>query len=70
MPSLCRADKKALKLILENLSSNPPASNVLCIASFDFSIIYRSGLGNMADYLSRHPMAISPNQSTPIDRDS
>ena len=50
---------RALQLIINNPSSNPPARlrrYNLRLAPFNFNIIHRSGLGNMADYLSRYPL--------------
>ena len=53
-------DNRALQLIINNPSSNPPARirrYTLRLAPFKFTIVHRPGLGNMADYLSRHSSA-------------
>jgi hypothetical protein len=52
-------DNLALKLILDNPSARPPIRLRRCalrLAPFDFVVKHRPGLGNMADYLSRHPV--------------
>lgn len=54
-------DNRALQLILSNPSSNPPARlrrYALRIQPFQFTVIHRPGLGNVADYLSRHPAQV------------
>lgn len=51
-------DNKTIELIFRNPLSQPPARIQgwgLRLSSYDFQIIHRPGLGNMADYLSRHP---------------
>ncbi|CAF1043728.1 unnamed protein product [Brachionus calyciflorus] len=51
-------DNKAVFLILKNPLSNPPARIqrwALRLSSFNFNVIHRPGIGNIADFLSRHP---------------
>ena len=52
-------DNRAVALIYNNPLSNPPAVIRrwrLRIDSFDFKVVHRAGLGNIADFLSRHPL--------------
>jgi len=59
-------DNKALQLILANPSAYPPARlrrSALRLAPFEFDVIHRPGLGNVADYLSRHPAEPANNQT-------
>lgn len=54
-------DNRAIQLIFSNPSSKPPARIerwALRLIPFDFTIIHRPGKGNIADYLSRHPLPI------------
>ena len=51
-------DHKPLQLILNNPSSKPPARIErwsLRLQPYNFSVVYRSGITNPADYMSRHP---------------
>ena len=52
-------DNKALTLILNNPLSKPPARIrgwELRIAHFDMELVHIQGKGNIADFLSRHPL--------------
>ena len=55
-----RIDNKAVALIYNNPLAKPPARIQrwsLRLSSYDFVIEHITGLGNIADFLSRHPMA-------------
>ena len=55
-----RIDNKAVALIYNNPLAKPPARIQrwsLRLSSYDFVIEHIPGLGNIADFLSRHPMA-------------
>ena len=52
-------DNKAVELIFKNPLSKPPARILrwaLRVSSFNYTIVHRPGLGNIADFLSRHPL--------------
>ena len=52
-------DNRAVALIFNNPLSNPPAVIKrwrLRLEPFQFKIIHRAGLGNISDFLSRHPL--------------
>jgi len=52
-------DNRAVALIYDNPLSNPPAVIRrwrLRMDSFQFKVKHRAGLGNIADFLSRHPL--------------
>ena len=52
-------DNRAVALIFNNPLSNPPAVIKrwrLRMEPFQFKIIHRAGLGNISDFLSRHPL--------------
>ena len=51
-------DHKPLELIYANLCSKPPARIqrwMLRLQQYDFEVVYKKGLDNPADFLSRHP---------------
>ena len=51
-------DHKPLQVILNNARSKPPARIerwLLRLQSYNFSVMYKSGADNPADYMSRHP---------------
>ena len=53
-------DNKAIALIYNNRLANPPARIKrwkLRLSSFDFEVIHIPGTSNIADFMSRHPMA-------------
>ena len=53
-------DNKAVELIMRNPLSTPPARILrwqLRLSGYDFEVVHRPGLGNIADFLSRHPRA-------------
>lgn len=63
-------DNRALKLIFSNPSSKPPLR--LCryslrLSQFNFTLVHKPGLGNFADYLSRHPVDATGNDT--VDED-
>jgi hypothetical protein len=52
-------DNRAIELIYMNPQSDPPLRIkrwALRLMRFDFNIIHRPGIYNIADYMSRHPM--------------
>ena len=52
-------DNRAVALIFNNPLANPPAVIRrwrLRVSSFNFEVVHRAGLGNIADFLSRHPL--------------
>ena len=54
-----RIDNKALELILNNPLSKPPARIQrwkLRLAPYDFEVEHIPGAGNIADFLSKHPL--------------
>jgi hypothetical protein len=54
-------DNRAVFLIFRNPLSKPPARILrwdLRLRSFNFEVKHRPGIGNIADFLSRHPMNI------------
>ena len=56
-------DHKALEIIFRNPRSKPPARIErwqLRLQQYDFTVTYRPGEGNPADYLSRHPVTNLP----------
>ena len=53
-------DNKAVELIMRNPLSTPPARILrwqLRLSGYDFEVVHKPGLGNIADFLSRHPRA-------------
>ena len=55
-------DHKALEAIFNNPKSKPPARIerwILRLQPYSFRVIYKSGLTNEADYLSRHPIEVT-----------
>ena len=59
-------DHKTLQLIYDNPYSNPPLRIqrwFLRLQQYNFSIVYKPGSKNAADYLSRHPIVTSPKPS-------
>ena len=51
-------DNRAVTLIFANTASRPPARierMALRLSQYDFEIVHRDGLSNVADYFSRHP---------------
>ncbi|XP_065054391.1 uncharacterized protein K02A2.6-like [Rhopilema esculentum] len=51
-------DHKPLEIIYANPCSKPPVRIerwMLRLQQYDFEVVYKSGIGNPADYLSRHP---------------
>ena len=55
-----RTDNQAVALIYKNPLAKPPARIQrwsLRLSSYDFVVEHVPGLGNIADFLSRHPMA-------------
>ena len=56
---------KALEIIFRNPRSKPPARIerwLLRLQQYDFTVTYRSGIGDPADYLSRHPESNLPHK--------
>ena len=52
-------DNRAIKLILANTRSRPPARIerlALRLSQFDYEIVHKPGDSNAADYFSRHPV--------------
>ena len=59
-------DHKALEAIFNNPKSKPPARIerwILRLQPYNFRVIYKSGLTNEADYLSRHPIDLTKKES-------
>ena len=59
-------DHKALEAIFNNPKSKPPARIerlILRLQPYSFRVIYKSGLTNEADYLSRHPIEVTKKES-------
>lgn len=57
-------DNKAVSLIFKNPLSKPPARKQrwsLRLYGFDFEVEHRPGLGNISDFLSRHPSQAENN---------
>jgi hypothetical protein len=55
-------DNRAVFLILKNPLSKPPARILrweLRLRGFDFTVKHRPGIGNISDFLSRHPMDLT-----------
>ena len=60
-------DHKALEAIFNNQKSKPPARIeqwILRLQPYNFWVIYKSGLTNEADDLSRHPIDITQKESS------
>ena len=60
-------DHKALEAIFNNPKSKPPARIerwILRLQPYSFRVIYKSGLTNEADYLSRHPIEVTKKESS------
>ena len=60
-------DHKALEAIFNNPKSKPPARIerwILRLQPYSFRVIYKSGLTNEADYLSRHPIGVTKKESS------
>eukprot|EP00794_Sanderia_malayensis_P006446 gene6446-biopygen4771 len=60
-------DNKALEVIFNNPASKPPARIErwqLRLQNYDFTVKYRKGAENPADYMSRHPATFRPEQDT------
>ena len=60
-------DHKALEAIFDNPKSKPSARIeqwILRLQPYNFRVIYKSGLTNEADYLSRHPIGITQKESS------
>ena len=60
-----KTDHKPLEMIFKNPKSRPPARIErwqLRLQQYDFTVTYRSGEGNPADYLSRHPTSGMPHK--------
>ncbi|CAF1025218.1 unnamed protein product, partial [Brachionus calyciflorus] len=54
-------DNRAVALIYNNPLARPPARILrwgLRLSPYDFEVIHTPGLGNIADFLSRHPMKL------------
>ena len=60
-------DHKALEAIFNNPKSKPPARIerwVLRLQPYSFRVIYKNGLTNKTDYLSRHPIEVRKKESS------
>ena len=60
-------DHKALEAIFNNPKSKPPARIerwIIRLQPYNFRVIYKSGLTNEADYLSRHPIDVTKKESS------
>lgn len=60
-----KTDHEPLEMIFRNPKSRPPARIErwqLRLQQYDFTVTYRSGDGNPADYLSRHPISGIPHK--------
>ncbi|MFY8166669.1 MAG: RNase H-like domain-containing protein, partial [Sediminibacterium sp.] len=60
-------DNKAVELIFKNPLSKPPARILrwaLRMSQFKYKVVHKPGLGNIADFLSRHPL-----QNTDMNED-
>ena len=60
-----QTDHKPLEMIFRNPKSRPPARIErwkLRLQQYDFTVTFRSGEGNPADYLSRHPVSGMPHK--------
>ena len=60
------SDHKALETIFNSTSSRPSARIerwCLRLQSYDFTLIFKPGADNPADYLSRHPLPFDKSQS-------
>ena len=56
-------DHKPLELIFNNPNSKPPSRIERCglrIQPYDFTVVYKPGVSNIAGYLSRHPLQSQP----------
>lgn len=68
-PFVLYTDHKPLELIYGNPMSKPPARIerwMLRLQQYDFSIVYKAGTENPADYLSRHPVKIKSKEQNNI----
>ena len=68
-PFILYADHKPLELIYGDPLSKPPARIerwVLRLQQYDFSVVYKAGIENPADYLSRHPVKIASKEHSDI----
>ena len=64
-PFTLYTDHKPLELIYANPLSKPPARIerwMLCLQQYDFQVVYKAGIDNPADFLSRHPLPVHENQ--------
>ena len=58
-------DHKALEAIFNNPRSKPPARIerwMMRLQPYNFRVIYKKGVNNEADYLSRHPISQTPKE--------
>ena len=58
-PFTLHTDHKPLELIYANPCSNPPARIqrwMLRLQQYNFTVVYKAGISNPADFLSRHPI--------------
>ena len=60
-------DHKGLEATFNNPKSKPPARIerwILRLQPYSFRVIYKSGLTNEVDYLSRHPIEVTQKESS------
>ena len=68
-PFILYTDHKPLELIYGNPLSKPPARIerwMLRLQQYNFSVVYKAGIENPADYLSRHPVKIASKEQSDI----
>ena len=68
-PFILYTDHKPLELIYGNKISKPPARIerwMLRLQQYAFTVVYKAGADNPADYLSRHPVKIESKEQSNI----